>query len=69
MAVDDIDAAFPLLPLSPILWPFFLFVWSHPDHPGEEWVHWHVCGDFGAKGLPGTFKIFFSDVVMGMARS
>ena len=69
MAVDDIDAAFPLLPLSPILWPFFLFVWSHPDYPGEEWVHWHVCGDFGAKGLPGTFKIFFSDVVMGMARS
>ena len=69
MAVDDVDAAFPLLPLSPILWPFFLFVWSHPDYPGEDWVHWHVCGDFGAKGLPGTFKIFFSDVVIGMARS
>ena len=29
----------------------------------------HVCGDFGAAGMPGTFKIFFSDVVVGMARS
>ena len=29
----------------------------------------HVCGDFGAAGLPGTFKIFFTDCVCGMARS
>ena len=28
----------------------------------------HVCGDFGAAGMPGTFKVFF-DVVCGMARS
>ena len=76
MAVHDVDAAFPLLPLSPLLWPFFLFVWSplpnSDDSDGSdtgEWIHWHVCGDFGAKGLPGTFKIFFSDVVIGMARS
>lgn len=76
MSVHDIDAAFPLLPLSPLLWPFFLFVWSpHPDNPDadegsdQEWLNWHICGDFGAKGLPGTFKIFLSDVVIGMARS
>ena len=77
MAVHDIDAAFPLLPLSPVLWPFFLFVWTVPrsedsslDEPNlEEWLCWHVCGDFGAKGLPGTFKIFFTDVIVGMARS
>ena len=76
MAVHDVDAAFPLLPLSPLLWPFFLFVWSPlpesvdlEEGEPEEWLHWHVCGDFGAKGLPGTFKIFFSDVVIGMARS
>ena len=68
MAVHDIDAAFPLLPLSPVLWPFFLFVWSTP-FSSEEWLCWHVCGDFGAKGLPGTFKIFFTDVVIGIARS
>ena len=70
MSVDDVDAAFPLLPLSPLLWPFFIFAWSHPDDDEEvSWLHWHVCGDFGAKGLPGSFKIFFSDVVIGMARS
>ena len=76
MAVLDVDAAFPLLPLSPILWPFFIFVWPVPllsdsgsEEGGELWLHWHVCGDFGAKGLPGTFKCFFSDVVVGMARS
>ena len=76
MAVHDVDAAFPLLPLSPLLWPFFLFVWAPcpdsldpSDDPSLEWLHWHVCGDFGARGLPGTFKIFFSDVIVGMARS
>ena len=77
MAVHDIDAAFPLLPLSPVLWPYFLFVWTTPpsevsssdESDLEEWLCWHVCGDFGAKGLPGTFKIFFTDVIIGMARS
>ena len=77
MAVHDIDAAFPLLPLSPVLWPFFLFVWTTPPSVSEEevsdsngeWLCWHVCGDFGAKGLPGTFKIVFADVIMGIARS
>ena len=53
MAVHDIDAAFPLLPLSPILWPFFLFVWTSPfvdeEERDVEWLCWHVCGDFGAK--------------------
>ena len=29
----------------------------------------HVCGDFGTRGMPGVFKIFFSDVVVNMARS
>ena len=73
MAVHDIDAAFPLLPLSPILWPFFLFVWTSPfvdeEERDVEWLCWHVCGDFGAKGMPGTFKIFFTDVIIGIARS
>ena len=39
MAVHDVDAAFPLLPLSPILWPYFLFVWSplpEDDTGGEN---------------------------------
>jgi hypothetical protein len=29
----------------------------------------HLCGDFGAAGMPGTFKIFYADVIVGMARS
>ena len=29
----------------------------------------HLFGDFGTRGLPGTFKIFFVDVVVQMARS
>ena len=29
----------------------------------------HVCGDFGAAGMPGTFKKFFVDGVVQMARS
>ena len=29
----------------------------------------HVMGDFGGAGMPGVFKIFFVDVVCGMARS
>ena len=34
-----------------------------------ERLFMHVCGDFGAAGMPGTFHIFFSEVVVGMARS
>ena len=77
MAVHDIDSAFPLLPLSPLVWPFFIFAWPAPpavsgaSEGGEEqcWLHWNLCGDFGAKGMPGTFKFFLVDVLVGMARS
>jgi hypothetical protein len=31
MHVGDVDAAFPLLPLHPSLWPFFLFMWFDVD--------------------------------------
>ena len=29
----------------------------------------HVCGDFGTRGMPGTFKIFFVDCLVNMAKS
>jgi hypothetical protein len=29
----------------------------------------HVQGDFGTRGMPGAFKIFFVDVVLNMARA
>ena len=73
MRVSDVDAAFPLLPIRPRLWRYFLFVWEDCDGAASdhehEWLYVHVCGDFGTAGMPGTFKIFFTDVVMGMARS
>ena len=77
MRVSDIDAAFPLLPLRPRLWRYFLFLWYDVDAVNyvddklsdQYWLYVHVCGDFGTAGLPGSFKIFFTDVTMGMARS
>ena len=74
MIVGDVDAAFPLLPLAWWIWPFFMFVWFDVRLPDvseaiEMFLYLHVCGDFGTSGLPGTFKIFFSDVVVNMARS
>ena len=74
MRVGDIDGAFPLLPLSPALWQYFLFRWwdveaEDDDECADECLYVHVCGDFGAAGLPGTWKIFFTDVVVGVARS
>ena len=73
MIVGDVDAAYPLLPLAYWIWPFFLHVWfdvfdsSHASP--QMYLYMHVCGDFGTSGLPGTFKIFFTDVVVNMARS
>ena len=70
MRMSDVDSAFPLLPLAPELWPFFLLWWF--DVSGETddmWLYVHVTGDFGAAGLPGTWKLFFTDVMCGVARS
>ena len=73
MRVSDVDAAFPLLPIAPRLWRYMMFIWFDVQPGGEAsmltWLYMHVCGDFGSAGLPGTWKIFFTDVVMGMARS
>jgi hypothetical protein len=74
MRVGDVDGAFPLLPYRPSVWMFFLFFWFNVHLP--DWdvtspkkLYWHVCGDFGTAGMPGTWKIFFTDVMVGIARS
>jgi hypothetical protein len=74
MRVGDVDGAFPLLPLRPTVWMFFLFHWYNvwlpdTDVTSPKMLHWHVCGDFGTSGMPGTWKVFFSDVMVGVARS
>ena len=66
LRVSDVDNAFPMLPLHMDVLPFFLFRWVLN---GQSHLFMHTCGDFGAAGMPGTFKIFFVDVVVGMARA
>ena len=66
MRVSDVDNAFPLLPLHPDVIPFFFFRWTIGS---ELRLLVHTHGDFGAAGMPGAFKIFFADVVVGMARA
>ena len=68
MHVSDVEAAFPMLPFAPWLWPFLLFRFEAPVTSALQ-LFCHVCGDFGTRGMPGTFKIFFVDVVCNMARS
>lgn len=69
MRMSDVEAAFPMLPLHPDVWPFFLFK-VFPDPSSTEMsLFANLFGDFGAAGMPGTFKIFFVDVVVQMARS
>ena len=69
MRVSDVEQAFLLLPLHPDLWPFFLFRFFATDSSNHLSLFAHVCGDFGAAGMPGVFKIFFVDVVVNMARA
>ena len=68
MRVSDVKGAFPILPLHPDLWPFFLFRFYKDGNLQARHLYLHVFADFGAAGTPGTFKIFF-DVVIQMARS
>ena len=72
MRVSDVSAAFPLLPLRPRLWPYFLFRFVSGSLPSRDSLlnlYVHIFADFGAAGTPGTFKKFFVDVVVNMARS
>ena len=69
MRVSDVEAAFPLLPLHPDLWPFFLFRFFASDSDSQLSLFVHLCADFGGAGTPGTFKVFFVDVVVNMARA
>lgn len=68
MAVTDVESAFQLLPWAPELWPFF-FHRFYPSGGDGLSLYAHVTGDFGTRGMPGVFKIFFVDVVVNMARA
>ena len=68
MYVSDVEAAFPMLPIHPKLWMFFMCRFFAAAEDSRLSLFVHLTGDFGAAGLPGTFKIFFVDVVVQMAR-
>ena len=78
MHVSDVKAAFPLLPLVPWLWPFFFIRFfarkrrakkkGERDAPEDHMnLFVHTFAEFGTRGLPGAFKRFFVDVLVGMA--
>ena len=66
--VSDVEAAFPMLPFAPWVWPFMLHRFYRGEGPGLS-LFCHLNGDFGTRGMPGVFKIFFVDVVLNMARA
>ena len=69
MYVSDVEAAFPMLPLAPWLWWFMLHRVVLPSNRGRDTLCMHTFGDFGTRGMPGTFYIFYVKVVVQMARS
>ena len=70
MRVSDVEGAFPILPLAPEVWPYFMFRFVSSLVVGAgTCLYMHLCGDFGAAGMPGTFHIFFTKVICGMARA
>jgi hypothetical protein len=68
MYVTDVEAAFPMLPLAPWLWWFMLFRACLPGNSRQAMLCMHTHGDFGTRGMPGCFYIFFVRVVIPMAR-
>jgi len=68
--VTDVEAAFPMLPFASWVWPFmFHRFYSSEGDPRALHLYCHLTGDFGTRGMPGVFKIFFVDVVLNMARA
>ena len=64
MRVEDIDGAFPILPLHPKVWKY-MYVWwfdvDRPlrDQPRPNTLYMHVFADFGTGPLPGIWDKFF----------
>ena len=69
MRVSDVEDAFMLIPLHPDVWLYMLFRWSIEGPDAPEQLLMHLFGDFGTRGMPGTFQLFLVRVVVQMARS
>ena len=73
MRVEDVDGAFPILPLAPRVWKYMYIHWFDVDRPLHDQktpsvLYMHVFADFGAAPSPGTWDLFFR-CVKAMARS
>jgi hypothetical protein len=64
MRVEDVDGAYPILPLAPTIWKFMYVWWYDVDMPLEgqsepNTLYTHVFGDFGTAAMPGVWDRFF----------
>lgn len=64
MRVEDIDGAYPVLPLAPGTWKYMYVWWYDVDRPLEDQsapntLYVHVFGDFGTSAMPGIWDKFF----------
>ena len=64
MRVEDVDGAFPILPLHPKVWKYMYVWWFDVDRPlGDQskpnTLYMHVFADFGTGPLPGIWDKFF----------
>ena len=64
MRVEDIDGAYPVLPLAPRVWKYMYVWWFDVDRPLEEQdgpntLYVHLFGDFGTSPMPGVWDKFF----------
>ena len=64
MRVEDVDAAFPNLPLSPSIWRYMYVWWYDTERPlaeqeGPNTLYVHTFADFGAAPMPAIWDKFF----------
>ena len=65
MRVEDVDAAFPTLPLAPEVWRYMYVWWYDTERPlkdqsdGPNTLYVHTFADFGTAPLPAIWDRFF----------
>ena len=65
--IEDVDAAFPVLPLHPRMWNYMFVWWYDVDVPlseqtGPNTLYCHVFADFGTAPLPGIWDLFWKSI-------
>lgn len=78
MTVSDVANAFPIMAIMPHLWPYMMtrcarIIRGHGPRVGMLTKLLHlimpVAGDFGTRGMPGSFFLFYTKCLIPMARS